>query len=840
MAQLSSKELAIISEHPLKDGLLDFCTAFTSKHEKGKGVDTPEIVDKLTSRWPNKDTKNAILDLCEALLSQPAVRSLRSRISDGLLSRDVMLLPHLSSSEAGTKLVRPLLKAVLTGQSDVNIWAAVFDLTTSIRNATPPTAVEKWVLDTPCRSSSLRRSLEQKRSEINQQITEELRNCTYNDVKGFFDRYFQGKAWTDAANEKYERSKEWCEKDRWMEFPVSATKSKLLDWLQTFQDKFLAGLDRSYFTSNWHGLLGSERNQKLDHFLAPSDAVMSSGKRDWSCVLVIGVVKSNPDDDGQQDTLLQLAGYAREVFGAQPSRRFTHGYTLCGSRMRLYLFDRSGTYSSPNFDIHGYPKHFVRVLAGYALMSDEELGLNTFIKRDNIGSHIMSHRSKIYLEDTPIASKNGIVCRGTTCYRGKGERAIEWEYVVKFSWPSAKRRREGELLRLAKDRGVKGIARWVDHQDIVTGECHDTIANLRSGLSFQRPRQNSRESAWLNGPVGERSPSQTGEKGSLRGKLKKSASLPRGLEFSLISVATNSSRKRKRDVVQRESSSTKRRRLSDETPKPEPLEPETILYSNAQDSHPDSLMSDEDEPYEDRAYCCLIVSPAGRPFGEFHSIKEFLQVLRDAILAHKSLLIDGKILHRDISMNNIVIARGETPTGILIDLDLAKERGSSCRGAGSQTGTLQFMAIEVLEGLSHTFRHDLESFFYVFLWICVRHKGTVEDVEDSSSLESASRVPSEYVHWRMPKNFLRSWYSGTYDNIASMKRAHMEKGYFRKLVAEFSTSFKKLKPLAERLRSILFPITSDGSIFWGTPPASDTVKMYDRIIDAFDGAIRDL
>ena len=33
---------------------------------------------------------------------------------------------------------------------------------------------------------------------------------------------------------------------------------------------------------------------------------------------------------------------------------------------------------------------------------------------------------------------------------------------------------------------------------------------------------------------------------------------------------------------------------------------------------------------------------------------------------------------------------------------------------------MEFIAIEVLEGKPHTYRHDLESFFYVFLWVTVQ------------------------------------------------------------------------------------------------------------------------
>lgn len=34
---------------------------------------------------------------------------------------------------------------------------------------------------------------------------------------------------------------------------------------------------------------------------------------------------------------------------------------------------------------------------------------------------------------------------------------------------------------------------------------------------------------------------------------------------------------------------------------------------------------------------------------------------------------------------------------------------------------MEFMAIGTLKGEVHTFRHDLESFFYIFLWVSVNY-----------------------------------------------------------------------------------------------------------------------
>lgn len=48
-------------------------------------------------------------------------------------------------------------------------------------------------------------------------------------------------------------------------------------------------------------------------------------------------------------------------------------------------------------------------------------------------------------------------------------------------------------------------------------------------------------------------------------------------------------------------------------------------------------------------------------------------------------------------------------TSKLIDLYLTKAAGV---GARHKTGTTEFIAIEVLRGVAHTYRHDLESFPY--------------------------------------------------------------------------------------------------------------------------------
>ena len=135
-----------------------------------------------------------------------------------------------------------------------------------------------------------------------------------------------------------------------------------------------------------------------------------------------------------------------------------------------------------------------------------------------------------------------------------------------------------------------------------------------------------------------------------------------------------------------------------------------------------SLYKTDSSKYSNRILGCLAISPASRALRIFSYVEELLTALRNAIKGHRSLYIDGGILHRDISENNIIITdltRTNEFGRMLIDLDLAKVVGSGRLGARHQTGTVEFMAIQVLQKAAHTYRQDLESFFYV-LWICAR------------------------------------------------------------------------------------------------------------------------
>lgn len=86
-----------------------------------------------------------------------------------------------------------------------------------------------------------------------------------------------------------------------------------------------------------------------------------------------------------------------------------------------------------------------------------------------------------------------------------------------------------------------------------------------------------------------------------------------------------------------------------------------------------------------------------------------------------------EIHHRDISVNNLMYRIGKGPGdritiyGILNDFDLSTDlsEGSKIPTSNQRTGTLPFMAVDLLDDdpAPHMYRHDLESLVYVLIYI---------------------------------------------------------------------------------------------------------------------------
>ncbi|KAF2969955.1 hypothetical protein GQX73_g3620 [Xylaria multiplex] len=225
-----------------------------------------------------------------------------------------------------------------------------------------------------------------------------------------------------------------------------------------------------------------------------------------------------------------------------------------------------------------------------------------------------------------------------------------------------------------------------------------------------------------------------------------------------------------------------------------------------------------DDFFQNRILTCVITSPVGGPLHTFQSLKELIQVFRDSIKCHRSLYCDARILHQDVSPGNMIILDSQDenkPKGILIDLDSAIELADGLETEPEITGTRPFMAIGVLKSERHTYRHDLESFFYVFLWTIITNH--------TDNPPATSK--------------LRRWSDGDWNELAARKILDMNLENFQSILEEFTTEFDSLKPLAQSLHQILFPVR-DGVLWTGTESSCEAVnKLYDRFISAFEESI---
>jgi hypothetical protein len=763
---LAQQVIDIISERPLQDLLQNL-------QHKLCGLTNADL------------RQDDVASLLLALVGSPAAFSLPS--PDGHSSVAVKLLSMLQQVREGAVKVDqffPLVRHVVDNSSDNTIWAAVFDLIDILGPLTPPpSSIAPTFKGTPVKTSSSRLAESETRDIVERELFYEIKDCTFRNVGGFCDKFFNPQTWRTEQKDMLEALKTEHDGKKWTGFPSIPDEKPVWAWLRSLEERALAGAPHKFYTTQTATQF-KERKGQMDLFFQ-RPAITPSDTFHYKQVLVVGEQKKSYDTGRFKADLLQLTRYVRGVFADQPTRRLVHAFTLCASMMELWVFDRSGAYSSGSFDIHDKPDTFARALVGYATMDNDAMGLDTFIEREDGQRHVTlddtnGNETRIELAG-PIVRQKAVVCRGTTCF------TTRTNHVAKFSWASDKRKLEAEQLKLAAERRVQGVARVVAHRRITT------IAELREGLEFGERHRFRNEDVRFDDllPVATR---------SVSGHKRKSSS---------DHTSDMSESKRRRSNSQK---AKLVRKLNDE-----------LSMGKAKPS----LYDPSEDPWENRIYSCLVISPAGRVISDFKTVKELLEAMRDAIKAHQSLYETGNILHRDISSNNIIITRPETADGfkgMLIDLDLAKVRDSGPSGARHQTGTMQFMAVEVLRTADHTYRHDLESFFYVLLWMCARQSWV-------NGFGDERKPPRE--------SLLRKWEIGSFRDIASAKMGHMTVNGMDDIVGEFPEALEAVKPLCLKIRKILFPLDKDERMSFGTP-AGDSDQLYRPIIEAYNDAISNL
>ncbi|KAK4140596.1 uncharacterized protein C8A04DRAFT_39750 [Dichotomopilus funicola] len=524
---------------------------------------------------------------------------------------------------------------------------------------------------------------------IPQSLRDELDGNVFRGVDGFFAKYFENKSWSATAQKKLQEAKS-AEVIR----KLSAQASELAQLTLTH-----CGLNlhfRSQPLTKPAGPLSASVYLETSHLPSVAGNTRVVGEFHHENAAPVAV-----EDN---DDILRLCGRALEVFKAQSARLFLHGFRVCGTTLELWVFDRSGAYSSGELDLAQRPDLLVQVLVSYAMMGDQESGFNTFVKHlgpvGSDGGYVaFDQGNKLYLRPKLIAAPSYLVGLGTTCYPASVSPTGEPDAVI-------------EQLKQARERKVWGVLQLLGSQDL------GSVADLRSGLQFPGP-------------------------------------------------------------------------------------------------------------FVNRIFSCVATAPLGRPIQKFTSIPELLHALSDLVKALRSLYVDAGIIHRDIAIKNLFLAphRSSTdgPKGVLIDFDQALDLATASPEQ-PLVGSDGFMAIGILSGQRHTYRHDLESLFYVFLWFAIGN-----DHEHDDACDILEGLPKTSRLWK--------WCSLDFRSVGRAKAADMSPKGFEAILDEFSADFAPLRGVAWELHALIFPLR-DGRVFTGTDTEQVAVEgLYTAMADAFERGV---
>ncbi|EKM52418.1 uncharacterized protein PHACADRAFT_198473 [Phanerochaete carnosa HHB-10118-sp] len=144
-----------------------------------------------------------------------------------------------------------------------------------------------------------------------------------------------------------------------------------------------------------------------------------------------------------------------------------------------------------------------------------------------------------------------------------------------------------------------------------------------------------------------------------------------------------------------------------------------------------------------RVHTRFVTKEVGRPLEDYDNAIHLLEVVGMALLAHKEAWEKAEILHRDVSVGNIMIGI-ERGTAFLNDWDLCKYKEDLTKPASDLAGISGTWPFKSAMALGYPLKppevaDDLESFIYVILFMAFRfhlHDLSPQDVRVTDSLQA--------------------------------------------------------------------------------------------------------
>ncbi|CAD6501847.1 BgTH12-02093 [Blumeria graminis f. sp. triticale] len=743
-----------------------------------------------------------------------------STVDTNMPARVNSIKRRLASESISSKHFIPLINSILAEETDIEIWKQLTDLVDSLEPI-PPTVMgvrsAPFIDSRHIRCTAPLEGQDQFMESLKDELRTELAGTIFENVDGFYKKYFEGTTWANKCKDIAKRYVNRRDKVSF-QFPTNPTEANVWEWIKAVQAKFIEPY-KPYKTSKeqkpiplraetFQTTVPSQINGGLAprqiNILLKSRHLPARTPHDWRDVLVIGELTTSPVGKWP-DKFLQLSAYMREVFAAQPLRRFVHGFLMFGTQLQLWISWRAiGRKSEAKLLLKA---RGIRGLATLIGSSDtckiselhSELTFTEGMKKDihppeSKKTTVFNSAQSGSLNSGESAELNGGVKRGSEFIDGANKQEI----------------------RRSKRACVVNISRQAQ-LNAATARIRKSV---KSGASGRKTgvKNGSKTSEANANPAIEQAASETP---TAQDNMTTESSLDRNRDADDNDANTDVDMLPERDMKklcisditgESDLDASAGPVTTQENDVPGASGEQALVDAEMKTSAPVPDITNTNSPtiYRNRWKTVIASKPFGRAIDEDTTPLELICGLRDAIKGHKSLFMDSKILHRDISTNNIMLTDPKLNDGchgVLIDLDLAISLSDDSCSADAKllTGTMEFIALGILDahanptgnGVVHSYRHDLESFFYVLISVCIR------------------------LGWPSKKSLfigtLRKWY----------------KDFKNKILNVFSPKFDCVKELASKLRIKLFQRNIDPCI--ETDPFPE--DLYNSILKAFDEEI---
>ncbi|KAJ6539734.1 hypothetical protein B0H19DRAFT_371052 [Mycena capillaripes] len=196
--------------------------------------------------------------------------------------------------------------------------------------------------------------------------------------------------------------------------------------------------------------------------------------------------------------------------------------------------------------------------------------------------------------------------------------------------------------------------------------------------------------------------------------------------------------------------------------------------------------------YEMRIFRLLVMEPL-LPISELGDEASLKGALQGIFNAYCWLVETAKILHRDLSIKNLMyrVVDGRV-YGVLNNFDLAQDLDIDTGSISKQrTGTGPFIALDLFVPSPpvHLVRHDLESFFYVVLFLTVEENRSLFAAWSRLPMEQLKNAKAAALRAQLPP--LKGQFKGFRLWLLDLKRI-LQNGFRARVDHQFALELSKL------------------------------------------------